>query len=64
MDVNWSHSYGLVKPPPAGLVSWWPGDVDASEIVAGNNGTLHNGATFATGMVEKAFSFDGMDDFC
>ncbi|MBI2361462.1 MAG: LamG domain-containing protein, partial [Deltaproteobacteria bacterium] len=49
--------------PPSGLVSWWPGDGDANDIVDGNNGTLQNGATFAAGFVGQAFSFDGVDDF-
>ena len=51
-------------PPPAGLVSWWPGDGDASDIQDGNDGTLQNGATAAAaGEVGLAFSFDGVDDF-
>ena len=45
--------------PPAGLVSWWPGDGNANDIVGDNHGTLENGATFATGKVNQAFSFDG-----
>jgi hypothetical protein len=49
--------------PPAGLVSWWPGDDNADDIQNGNDGTLQNGATFAAGMVGQAFSFDGVDDF-
>jgi hypothetical protein len=47
---------------PTGLVSWWPGDGDALDIVGGNNGMLQNGATFAAGMVWQAFVFDGIDD--
>ena len=49
--------------PPSGLVSWWPGDGDAADIVGDNNGALLNGATFANGVVGQAFSFDGVDDF-
>ena len=53
--------------PPTGLVSWWPGDGNANDLIGGNNGTLRNGATFATGFVTsgngQAFSFDGVDDF-
>jgi hypothetical protein len=45
------------------VVSWWPGDGDAHDIQGGNNGTLENGAAFATGKVGPAFSFDGFDDF-
>jgi len=48
--------------PPTGLVSWWPGDGNANDILDGNNGTLIGGATFAAGKVGLAFSFDGIDD--
>jgi Peptidase family C25/Concanavalin A-like lectin/glucanases superfamily len=57
---------GKCKPTatvaPSGLVSWWPGDGNANDIQDGNQGTLMNGATFATGKVGQAFSFDGVDD--
>jgi hypothetical protein len=48
---------------PSGLVSWLPGDGNADDIQDGNNGTLVNGATFAAGRVDQAFSFDGVDDY-
>ena len=48
--------------PPSGLVNWWPGDGNASDIQGSSNGTLTNGATFGTGKVGQAFSFDGADD--
>jgi len=46
-------------PPPANLVAWWPGDGNPNDIVGGRNGTLVNGATFASGLVAQAFSFNG-----
>jgi hypothetical protein len=49
--------------PPEGMVSWWPGDGNADDIVGGNDGTLLNGTTFALGKVGEALSFDGVDDF-
>jgi hypothetical protein len=49
--------------PPAGLISWWPGDENANDIADGNDGTLMGGATFAPGKVEQAFLLDGIDDF-
>src|SRR5262245_25144575 len=49
-------------PAPAGIVSWWPGDGDASDLIGSNDGTLTNGAGFAAGMVGQAFSFDATDD--
>ncbi len=47
----------------SGLVSWWPGDGNANDIIDANHGTLQNGATFASGKVGQAFSFDGINDF-
>lgn len=49
-------------PPPASMVGWWPGDGNGSDIIGGANATLENGAGFAPGMVDEAFSFDGSDD--
>jgi Ca2+-binding RTX toxin-like protein len=50
-------------PPPEGLVSWWQGEGDATDIVSGNDGTLQGGTTFVPGLVGQAFSFDGIDDY-
>ena len=44
---------------PAGLISWWTGDVTPDDAVGTNNGTLQNGVTYAPGEVGYAFSFDG-----
>ena len=46
-------------PPPAGMVSWWPGDGNAQDIQGGNNGSLQGGATFEPGKVDQGFSFNG-----
>src|SRR5262245_44791135 len=48
--------------PPAGLVSWWTGDGTAADLMGVHNGTLVGGATYATGRVGQAFSFDGVND--
>src|SRR5438309_2547650 len=48
-------------PPPSGLVSWWPGDWNANDVQAGNNGTLQGSVGFVAGEVGQAFSFAGMD---
>ena len=45
-----------------GLISWFPGDGNAEDVVGPHDGTLVNGAGFATGKVGQAFSFDGIDD--
>lgn len=48
--------------PPAGMVSWWPGDGIAEDIRGINNGVLVNGTIFAEGKVGQAFLLDGVDD--
>lgn len=54
--------YCASRPP--GLVGWWPGDGNGSDIGgSGNNGTPVNGATFAAGEVGQAFSLDGVNDY-
>ncbi len=45
-----------------GLVSWWPGEGNANDIVGGHNGTLSGGTAFALGVVGQAFNLDGVDD--
>lgn len=42
------------------MLSWWPGDGNASDIVGSNPGTL-TGVGFVSGKVGQAFSFDGND---
>src|SRR6476620_8929209 len=49
--------------PPDGIVAWWPGDGDATDIVGGYDGSLVNGASFATGEVAQAFSLNGSDQY-
>jgi hypothetical protein len=49
--------------PPAGLVSWWPGEGTANDIAGTNSGTLVNGVAFAPGKVGQAFSFDGTSSY-
>ena len=46
-----------------GLSELVAGDVKADDLINGNHGVLHNGATFATGIVGQAFVFNGLDDF-
>src|SRR5262249_32600908 len=43
--------------PPSGLVSWWPGNGDATDIGGPNNGTF-SGQLFDGGDVGQAFSFN------
>jgi hypothetical protein len=46
----------------AGLVSWWTADNTAADAVGTNDGSLVSGATYATGHIGQAFSFDGIND--
>src|SRR5438105_12467338 len=47
-------------PVPKGVVSWWPGDGSAADIIYTNNGVLQGSATAgATGLVAQAFGFNG-----
>jgi hypothetical protein len=52
--------------PTTGLVGWWPFNGNAiDESINTNNGTV-NGATLTTdrfGVVNSAYSFDGVDDY-
>ena len=49
----------VCSPPPSGLISWWPGNGNASDLAGGNNGTLHGSVTYVAGQVGQAFSFNG-----
>ena len=46
-------------PPTLGLVSWWPGDGTAADLIGTNHGILNGGVMFTNGQVRQAFSFDG-----
>ncbi|PWU10785.1 MAG: hypothetical protein C5B50_24785 [Verrucomicrobia bacterium] len=48
---------------PAGLVAWWRGEGNAADSIGGHNGTLRNGAAFASGLAGQAFALDGFDDY-
>ncbi len=49
---------------PLGIVSWWPGNGDANDIIGGNDGTLSpSGASYGTGLVGQAFHFDGTNGY-
>jgi hypothetical protein len=57
-DVQIAHT----PPPVNGLISWWTGDGTASDSAGGNDASLVSGATYASGQIGSAFSFDGVDD--
>lgn len=50
--------------PPSGLTNWWTGDgATANWVEGGISAGLSNGTMFATGKVDQAFLFDGINDF-
>jgi Concanavalin A-like lectin/glucanases superfamily len=59
-DRGWGQS---CVSPPSGLVSWWPGEQSAIDIVGTNNGTLVGGVTFTNGKVGQAFSLNGTSQY-
>ena len=48
--------------PPGGIVGWWTGDGDASNLV-GAPGTLGGGVGFTAGEVGQAFQFSGSGQY-
>jgi Concanavalin A-like lectin/glucanases superfamily/Immunoglobulin I-set domain len=56
-------SPGSCFPPPAGIISWWPGERSGIDIYGTNNGTLVGGVTFAPGEVGQAFSLNGTSQY-
>lgn len=46
-----------------GLVSWWRAEGNASDSAGANDGTLMNGTGFGPGMVGRAFSFNGINQW-
>jgi hypothetical protein len=57
----------LTINPPAGLLSWWPGENTAWDVAGPAGGSMKNAATggqaaYAPGKVGMAFSLDGVND--
>ena len=50
---------GGAVPVSTGIVSWWPAENNALDIVGTSHGTLTGDATFIGGKVGQTFSFDG-----
>src|SRR5947209_892164 len=45
----------------SGLISCWPGEGNAQDVVGGNNGNLVGNVGFVPGVIGQAFNFDGTD---
>ena len=46
-----------------GITSWWRGESNTLDSADGNPGFLRGGATYSTGEVASAFSFNGVNSF-
>jgi uncharacterized protein (TIGR03437 family) len=57
----------LIYVAPAGLtpgiIAYWPADNSALDVISGLSGSLVNGATFAPGKVNQAFSLNGVSSY-
>lgn len=53
--------------PPSGIIAWFPFDESLGTIAhnraIGPMGNVNGGATFGSGLVSRALSFDGVDDY-
>ncbi len=45
------------------MISWWPGEGNADDVVGTNNGTLIDGVTFTAGEVGQAFHLNGTNQY-
>jgi sugar lactone lactonase YvrE len=63
LSANFFNAQAPCAYAPAGLVAWWPGDGDGTELVHGQNAVLLGGAGFAPGEVRDAFNFNGTDGY-
>jgi len=46
-----------------GLTAGYKADNTPNDVLGNNNGTLTNGATYGTGIINQGFSFDGVNDY-
>lgn len=53
---------GDCAPVPDGIVAWYPGDGDATDLMGGPSGVLLGGAHPVSGHVAGALAFEGGDD--
>ena len=47
----------VCTPPPSDIVSWWPGEGNATDIIDTNPGALSGDAAFGQGFIGQAFGF-------
>ena len=51
----------VCAPSPPNLVSWWPADGFASDVIGTNNPTVLSDIFYQTGKVGRAFTFNGVN---
>lgn len=64
-DVDYVEVTPLTQPGtmPVGLVSWWAADNNPNDALGLNHATLVGSPSYATGIVNQAFSFDGTSQY-
>ncbi len=50
-------------PPPSGLVSWWRGEGDSSDVLGVSSGTPVGSVAYNAGTVGQGFSFNGSGSY-
>ena len=54
---------GGANPLWDGLLAYWTADNTTDDALGNYNGTLVNGATYGTGIINQGFSLDGVNDY-
>jgi hypothetical protein len=49
----------VIGCPPPGLLSWWPGEANTTDIIGAHNGTIQGTVTFTNGQTGGGFRFNG-----
>ena len=62
LPIPMARPHATQTRPPAGLVSWWPGEGNTNDIIASNHGVMRGGVNFVPGLVGQAFLLDGEND--
>jgi len=46
-------------PAPYGIISWYPGEGNAQDVIGNHNGVIQGSVSFGPGIVHQAFQFPG-----
>jgi hypothetical protein len=65
--INQNGTYSSLKfnevGPIGGLAAWWKLNGDTKDYSGNNNHATNNGPVITSGLNQKAYSFDGVDDY-